>query len=194
MKSRIWGFLVIAGLLTAGTASAEFKPFHIYVDENSPENHYFPSGWMGDFGALTVEASNFDFPHSGSTSIRIQYNPQKVKEAGWVGIYWQNPANNWGSRPGGFDLTGATQLTFWARGEKGGEQIEEFKMGGIAGEYSDTDLAGIGPVVLTKEWQKFTIDLTGKDLSSVIGGFAWSANLENNPDGFTMYLDDIRYE
>ena len=37
-------------------------------------------------------------------------------------------------------------------------------MGGITGEYADSDVAGIGPVVLTTEWQQFTIDLEGKDV------------------------------
>ena len=55
-------------------------------------------------------------------------------------------------------------------------------------------MAGIGPVVLTTDWQQFTIDLEGKDLSSISGGFCWATNLDVNPDGATFYLDDIRYE
>jgi hypothetical protein len=109
-------------------------------------------------------------------------------------MYWQYPANNWGGVDGGFDLSRAKKLTFWARGEKGGERIEEFKVGGIMGEYSDSDTAGIGPVVLDKEWKQYTIDLTGKDLSYIIGGFAWATNLDVNPDGAVFYLDEIKYE
>ena len=86
------------------------------------------------------------------------------------------------------------KLTFWARGEKGGERIEEFKMGGISGPYPDSATASIGPLILTPEWKQYAIDLVGKDLSHVIGGFAWSANLDNNPNGCTFYLDEIRYE
>ena len=67
-------------------------------------------------------------------------------------------------------------------------------MGGITGEYPDSDSAGIGPVVLTTEWQQFTIDLQGKDLSSIIGGFCWASNIDVNPDGMVFYLDDIQYE
>ena len=76
----------------------------------------------------------------------------------------------------------------------GSIQILGFKLGGVTGEYADTDVAGIGPVVLTTEWQQFTIDLEGKDLSSISGGFCWATNLDVNPDGATFYLDDIRYE
>ncbi|MBF0254483.1 MAG: hypothetical protein HQL11_05110 [Candidatus Omnitrophica bacterium] len=171
-----------------------FRPFPVYSDENSPDNHFYPSGWMGDYSDINYDGACMENPHSGSTSMKIVYSADRSQGAGWAGIYWQNPANNWGNRPGGYDLTGASRLTFWARGEKGEERIEEFKIGGITGEYFDSDVAGIGPVILTPEWKQYSIDLTGKDLSSVIGGFAWATNLDNNPDGVTFYLDDIRYE
>ena len=171
-----------------------FKLFKLYTDGNSPDNHYTPSGWMGDFGDLSLNDKHLENPHGGSTSVKIVYNGKATQGARWAGIYWQNPPNNWGTRPGGYDLTGAKKLTFWARGDKGGERIEEFKIGGITGEYADSDVAGIGPVVLTTEWQEFTIDLEGKDLSSISGGFCWATNLDVNPEGATFYLDDIRYE
>ena len=176
------------------TENGVFRGFPIYTDDSSPDNHYFPSGWMGDFSDVTFDSAYLQNPHAGSTSIKIVYNNKATQGARWTGIYWQNPANNWGNRPGGYDLTGSTKLTFWARGDKGGERIEEFKMGGMTGEYSDSDLAGIGPVVLTQEWKQYTIDLEGKDLSAITGGFAWAANIDSNLDGVTFYLDDIRYE
>jgi hypothetical protein len=94
----------------------------------------------------------------------------------------------------GFDLSKATKLTFWARGAKGGERIEEFKVGGIMGEYSDSDSTSISPVILTPEWTQYTIDLKGKDLSYIIGGFCWATNVDVNPTGATFYLDEIKYE
>ena len=33
-----------------------------------------------------------------------------------------------------------------------------------------------------------------KDLSKIIGGFCWATSRDNNADGFTIYLDEIRYE
>jgi hypothetical protein len=38
------------------------------------------------------------------------------------------------------------------------------------------------------------IDLTGKDLKSVGGGFGWVANASNNPNGAIFYLDDVKYD
>jgi hypothetical protein len=189
------------GKITSGTIEAaetkekaSFKPFNVYTDKGSGDNHFIPSGWMGDFNDVNFSDISTESPHSGETCIKVIYTNKASQGARWVGIYWQNPANNWGSRKGGFDLTGATYLKFWAKGENGGERIEEFKMGGITGEYPDTDTAAIGPVMLTKDWKEYTIDLRGKDLSYISGGFCWAANIDVNPNGATFYLDDIVYE
>lgn len=171
-----------------------FKMLNVYTDAKAPDNHFIPSGWMGDYGDMKFNDKYMTLPHSGTTSVQIIYSNAATQGARWAGIYWQNPPNNWGTRPGGYDLTGAKKLTFWARGEKGGERLEEVKMGGITGEYADSDVAGIGPIVLTTDWQQFTIDLDGKDLSSISGGFCWATNLDVNPEGATFYFDDIRYE
>src|SRR5205823_5926318 len=115
---------------------------------------------------------------------------------GWSGIYWQSPANNWGDRAGqaGYDLHDATRLRFWARGEKGGEKIHEVKVGGIVGKYPDSDVVTMGPIKLTKEWNEYTIDLTGRDLRHIIGGFAFFLRKYDNPAGATLYLDDIAFD
>ncbi len=173
---------------------SSFKAFPIYTDGRSPDNHYIPSGYMGDYSDVRLDTTSFENPYSGSTCIKIVYSNLVSQGARWAGLYWQNPANNWGDRQGGFDLTGATKLTFWAKGEQGGERIEEFKLGGITGLYPDSDIAGIGPVLLTNEWKQYEIDLRGKDLSYISGGFALSTNIDVNPEGATFYLDDIRYE
>ncbi|HTL71566.1 MAG TPA: hypothetical protein VL404_09785 [Candidatus Eisenbacteria bacterium] len=194
---RLAAALFVAAILASparAAESGEFKTFKVYTDGKAPDNHYIPSGWMGDYGDIKFNDKFMEKPHSGTTSIQITFNNKATQGARWSGIYWQNPANNWGTRAGGYDLTGAKKLTFWARGDKGGERIEEFKIGGITGEHADSDVAGIGPVVLTPEWQEFTIDLDGKDLTSISGGFCWATNLDVNPDGATFYLDDIRYE
>ncbi|MBU1061741.1 MAG: hypothetical protein KJ952_03345 [Candidatus Omnitrophica bacterium] len=171
-----------------------FKVFPVYTDGRSPDNHFVPSGYMGDYSDIKIDVSSFENPHSGTTCIKIVYTNMASQGTRWGGVYWQNPANNWGDRQGGFDLTGAKKLAFWARGENGGERIEEFKIGGLTGVYADSDVAGIGPLLLDKEWRQYEIDLRGKDLSYISGGFCWATNLDVNPDGVTFYLDDIKYE
>jgi len=176
------------------TKQPESMPFYVYADRTSIKNHYIPSGWMGDYGDIKLDIGSTQDPYLGDTCVKITYTGEGTQGARWAGIYWQHPPNNWGAIDAGFDLTKATKVTFWARGEAGGERIEEFKIGGIMGEYSDSDTAGIGPVVLNKEWTQYTIDLRGKDLSSIIGGFCWATNVDVNPNGATFYLDEIKYE
>lgn len=180
--------------LKAESKKAEEIPFYVYADSSSPKNHFIPSGWMGDYGDIKLETTSKEDPYLGDTCIKVIYNGKATQGARWAGMYWQNPANNWGNVDKGFDLSKATKLTFWARGAKGGERIEEFKMGGIMGEFSDSDGAAIGPVILTKEWKQYTVDLKGKDLSFIIGGFCWATNIDVNPEGATFYLDEIKYE
>lgn len=174
--------------------SAPAETFYVYSDKGAMTNHYIPSGWMGDYGDLKIDDANTEDPADGRTSIKWTYNAKEAQGARWAGAFWQHPANNWGEKPGGFDLTGYKRLTFWAKGQQGGEVINEFKMGGITGTFSDTDSAAIGPVTLTKEWKKYTIDLADKNLTKIIGGFCWATSKDVNPDGFVMYLDEIRFE
>ncbi|MCP4649470.1 MAG: hypothetical protein GY853_05225 [PVC group bacterium] len=176
------------------SAADDFQGFGVYLDRGSRANHYSPSGWMGDYGDLKITQGHKDNPYSGKTCIKITYTAEGKQGANWAGMYWQWPPNNWGERNGGFDLTGATKLTFWARGETGDEHIVEFKVGGLTGTYSDTDSNSIGPVELTSEWTQYEIDLTDLDLSYISGGFAWVTNSMANQEGCVFYLDDIRYE
>ncbi len=172
-------------------------PFYVYADSGSLDNHFVPSGWMPATAAkdLRLDTNWKNLPFSGDTCVRVQYENNSATR--WAGIYWQQPANNWGTVPNaGYDLQGATKLTFWARGDKGGEIIYEFKMGGLSsGEYIDSDSASIGPIELTDEWKQYEVDLRGRDLSYVIGGFAWATNIDvNDPEGIVFYLDEIKYE
>ncbi len=172
-----------------------FKPFIVYKDKGSRDNHFVPSGFMPNGKCLNFNDAWQQDCYDGKTCMRVEYEIECSQEdQKWAGIYWLNPANNWGNQKGGFNLEGARELSFWAKGEKGGERIEEFKMGGITGDYPDSDMAIIGPVILTNEWRKYTIDLRGRDLSYVSGGFSWSTNVDVNPESCTFYLDNIQYE
>ncbi|MCK9594255.1 MAG: hypothetical protein PHH68_07160 [Candidatus Omnitrophica bacterium] len=181
-------------MMKAESKKQEAMPFYIYADRSSVNNHFVPSGWMGDYGDIKYDGANKEDAYLGDTCVKITYSGKVSQGARWAGMYWQNPANNWGTIDKGFDLSKATKITFWARGAKGGERIEEFKVGGIMGEFSDSDAAGIGPVILNKEWAQYSIDLKGKDLSFIIGGFCWATNIDVNPDGAIFYLDEIKYE
>jgi hypothetical protein len=175
----------------AGSKMAKI-PFYVYKDEGV--GGFVADGWMGDSGDIKMSAGDTARPQSGKTALRFDYSPNASQNARWAGVYWQFPGNPWGKKRAGYDLTGAKKITFWARGEKGGEVIQEFKVGGINGEHRDSDSAAIGPVSLTAQWKQYEIPLEGVDLSYISGGFCWSTNLELNKDGCTFYLDEIVYE
>ena len=83
-----------------------------------------------------------------------------------------------------------------AKGDVGGEIVDKFIIGGLPGqtEEGDSDEASVSPVTLTKDWKKYEISLKGVDMSHIIGGFGFAVNADANPNGLTMYLDDIRLE
>ncbi len=171
-------------------------PFYVYAEHGSLDNHFVPSGWMPATAARDLELDTQweENPYSGNTCIRVEYRNNSGTR--WAGIAWQEPANNWGTAAdAGYNLQGAEKLTFWARGDQGGEVVYEFKMGGlVSGPHPDSDSASIGPIQLTDQWEKYEIDLRGRDLSYVIGGFGWSTNIDvNDPEGIVFYIDEIKY-
>ncbi len=144
---------------------------------------------MGNAAAIKMDANSETNPHSGKTCIKVEYTAKD----NWGGVVWQSPANDWGDAPGGYDLTGAKKLTFWARGEKGGEVVN-FSFGIIGKDkpFSDTASNQLEKVRLTDEWSQFTLYLKGQDLSRIKTAFVWSLAGKGEP--ITFYLDDIKYE
>ncbi len=179
-----------------GDQPKPFKPFIVYQDKGAA-NRFVPSGYMPTGECIKMDDAWKDNCQQSKSCIKVQYDIAcSLKGRHWAGVYWLNPADNWGDRKGGYNLTGAKKLVFWARGENGGEKIAEFRLGGVGQgrEYPDSDTASIGPVILSKQWKEYEIDLRGKDLTSISGGFAWIANVDDNPASCTFYLDNIRYE
>ncbi|NNE43787.1 MAG: hypothetical protein HKN12_06245 [Gemmatimonadetes bacterium] len=162
-------------------------PLAVYADrEPAP---WAPSGWMGAHEDLEMDEECRVSPRSGDTCLKFTYaNPGR-----WVGVVWQHPVNDWGDLPGGFDLTGAEKLTFWARSEQGGEKVD-FGVGIIeeGKPHPDTLKSEKKGVKLGTEWKQYTIKLGGKDLSQVKSAFWWS--LGGHGREVTLYLDDIRFE
>src|SRR3989338_4854648 len=58
----------------AAGPQAKFKSFKVYTDANSPDNHYAPSGWMGDWGDIKLNQAYMENPHGGTTSVQVIYN------------------------------------------------------------------------------------------------------------------------
>jgi hypothetical protein len=173
-------------LLVTGKART-YLPVIVYEDsfEAMP---WAPSGWMGGVDSLTLEGDHADNPHQGNASIKLRYEGR----FGWVGVAWQNPANNWGEQDGGFDLSGAAALELWARGEYGGEKISiGVGLLGADTSFPDSGKKKSGEIVLGSDWQRYRLPLKGVDLSSIKTGFVVTLAGRRTP--VTIYLDSIRF-
>jgi hypothetical protein len=163
-------------------------PLTVYGEDTDPAN-YIPAGWMGDAKAIKLNPAWTAQPHGGKTCLRCDFESDK----GWGGVVWQNPAGDWGDRGGGYDLSGAKKLSFWARGEQGGELVS-FEFGTLekTKKFFDTGKGKLEKIALTKDWQRYEIDVSAQDLTRIKTGFVWT--LASPGHAVTFYLDDIRWE
>jgi hypothetical protein len=193
------------------------QSFDVYTDVGAGGNHFVRLARMET--DVTINGSFTETVRSGATSIKNTFSPSS--SGSWGGWCFQNgvllandvePRDNWGDYPNaGYDLRGATKLTFYARGAQGGERVEFFafgvgrdpETGAPIKPYPDSEvkvtlcgrLKSPCYITLEKVWRPYTITLTGLDLSYVIGGFGWVTNApQNNNQPITFYLDDIRYD
>ena len=174
--------------------SGELVTMPFFVMNSStlpPPRNFALSGFMGDIADLITVGGYSNTLCEGRAALKVKYTPSG--SFGWAGAIWQNPANSWGAFDGGYNLTAASMITFWARGEKGGEVVS-FSCGGTAANYPDSDSLSTGPLELGGEWMQYVMDLSGADLRYISAGFGFSVSRDMNPEGCTFYLDDIRYE
>lgn len=196
------------------TLEEERRNIYVYRDFGDTENHYTQKALMAGMDASLVRDMNENWqenPYSGSSCIRCE---QITHEGDWGGWLFLNgylpegsnvPELNDGTVDGqGLDLSGAERLTFFARGEKGGEQVEFFTCGfGYNSEWNvqvvpfpDSSMKrSTGVVTLTREWTQFSIDLSSADMSSIVCGFGYvlKGNVPGNREK-VCYLDEIRFE
>ncbi|NCC53028.1 MAG: hypothetical protein EOM20_17700 [Spartobacteria bacterium] len=195
-KSKRWiGLLVGTALFSMCVHADEFVPIkpelplQLYGDcDEDVAPAYVPSGWMGRIDSIEMDQCWDQYPHSGDSCIKVTYSEPR----NWGGIVWSDPPNDWGNEPGGWDLSEATNLSFWARGEKGGERVE-FKCGILRGKrYSDSGFATTGRIKLTDAWKQYNLPLDKKNLKCIKTGFVWVVLGQRDP--VTFYIDDLQYE
>jgi hypothetical protein len=170
----------------AAAAGAVDLPVKVLAD-GLTDLPWVPSGYMGESGSITMDETWADHPHTGPTCTKVQYN----HGGGWGGVVWQHPANDWGDQPGGHNVSGADQLSFWARGAEGGEKVKfGFGLLGCDAVYPDTGKGEI-EVTLTDQWKQYRVSTRGQDLSRIKTGFYWVVAGQGQP--LTFYLDDIAF-
>ena len=183
------GLLLLSGAFAhADAVKKAALPLTLYSDAGHAEP-FTPSGYMGNTGAIKMDESSTDAPHSGKTCLKVSYTAKSQ----WGGVVWQNPPNNWGAEPGGLNLSGAKKLTFWARGSRGGEVVSfGFGLIGHDKPFHDSSKGALDKVTLTKAWKQYSISTAGLNMSRIVTGFVWTLGATGSPE--TFYLDDIRYQ
>jgi hypothetical protein len=151
---------------------------------------FIASGFQGDPDPTVVAIpEGVTCPSRPSSPVGqcVVFDYTPVLQAGWGGVNWQYPENNWGSLPGLCIADGAASVSFSARGNAGGEAVD-FWAAGVSRH-----------VVLTTEWQSVTIDVSSVDynrtgaLGGVTQGFGFSMTA-GSESSYRIFIDDIRWE
>ncbi|MDR1763814.1 MAG: T9SS type A sorting domain-containing protein [Dysgonamonadaceae bacterium] len=111
------------------------------------------------------------------------------------------PKIDFGETNTGFDLSGATRLTFKAKG-KTGKEVVRFYIGGLGGTdapFHDSDQIfytenGSDMITLSTDWKEYEIDLTGADLSRIGNGFAWVTSIIYNLELLLYGINAIEFD
>ncbi|MCK4944898.1 MAG: hypothetical protein KAS59_01380, partial [Alphaproteobacteria bacterium] len=189
--------------------------YAVYKDFGSAGNNFSKLGRFGTATNMTVEGDHTNSLHTGISNnlscIKVTYVPTTAEE--YVGWYYLNGAStsgiaegvvNWGTIPdAGVNLTGSTNITFWAKGATGLEKVTFIALG-VGRNYTtgaptmsycgSSPQVTTGEITLSSSWTKYSISLSDKDLSYVLGGFGW---VISKPAGSwstkVFYIDQIEY-
>ncbi|MBL90567.1 MAG: hypothetical protein CMH56_01975 [Myxococcales bacterium] len=169
------------GGTTPPTGNVTSLPFYADV-------YFAVSGYMGD---AEVPGNLIDTPCE--TDNGHQYCHRFDVEPGlegWTGVWWQNPANNWGDVAGqGLRIEpGAQRVTFKAWSITGGEAVEFF-----SGYASDGFSAAPPPITLSTEPATYEVDIHCYEYDRVAGGFGWSLSTEEMSSGTQIFISDVKW-
>ncbi len=163
-------------------------PFYVYKDGDS-DLPYIPTAYMGNTKMLGVNPKSTRTKHSGDYSLAISYGDND----GWFGIGFVDPPDDWGERLGGYNLSGATKFSFWAKASSNNVKASiGFGLIGKDKKYYDTEQKQLKDIKLTTEWKQYTIDISGSDLSCIRSGLVIYSGGSGSPQ--FIWLDDVVFE
>jgi len=160
-------------------------PFYVYQDgEDAP---YHPTGFMGNYKALSVNVHNKEEVQSGTSSIKISYTDDR----NWYGIGFVDPKNDWGDIAGGYEIIGAQTFSFWAKASTSMIANIGFGLIGKDKPYPDSTKNSM-EVKLSTKWKKYTINVKKLDLSCIRSGLVLFSNSISTPHD--IYIDNVVFE
>ncbi len=197
-KFIVGRLIFIISLTVLSVQAADNNVFYVYDKAKNPSYAWYPSGWMPNGGGISFSENFVGNCKSDDTCIKVGFDAARKS---WAGIYWLPPGSWKGLGINLYEKLNVSdksliKLTFWARGDEGGERAQ-FKVGGVADGNDSIEFAvETDYITLGKNWRQYEIDLSKENLSNVVGGFCWVTNKDENRGKSTVrfYLDDIRYE
>ena len=185
----------------------EQQQLYVYKDFADTENHFTQKAKMNQWGSCTFQDMDENWkenPHTGFTCIRCDQTLVANDWGGWLflnGMLAEDGQtailNDGQNNQQGLNLSGAQQVRFYARGEKGGETVEFLTCGFGEGDpsipYRDSTGKKSKTVTLTTDWQEYVIDLGSSDMSYIALGFGCAMKGADGVGNKVFYLDDVRF-
>ena len=162
---------------------AEFATFpknpEIFIDGFSGGLQYFPFAGS-KFDAFSVDD---EVKYSGTTSMRLDVPNFGDPSGAYAGAIFPDES--------GRNLSGYDALTFWAKASQAGT-INEIGLGNDFGEnkymVTKTNLR------ISTSWTKYIIPIPNPDKLTLEKGMFWYAEGPENENGYTFWIDELKYE
>lgn len=152
----------------------------VFIDGFSAGLDYFPYG-DSYFDAFSVET---DEVYQGSASMRLDIPNVGDPAGAYSGAIFRTDT--------GRDLTGYDALTFWAKATSAGT-INDVGFGQDFGENKyQVKLQGALPI--TTFWRKYVIPIPDASKLTQERGLFWYAEGPEDGEGYTIFVDEIKYE
>lgn len=183
--SLLIGMLIISTLVSCEREISEKATFatfskdgEIFSDTFSAGLEYFP--FQGSrFDAFTVDT---DVAFEGSASMRFDIPNLGDPEGSFAGGIFPNDGRN---------LTEFDALTFYAKASIAAT-INEIGFGDSFGE--NKFLVGTSNLQLTTNWRKYTIPIPDPSKLTFERGMFWYAEGPENGNGYTFWIDELKFE
>lgn len=161
----------------------EFATFpnnpEVYIDGFSGGLQYFPFAGS-KLNAFTVDT---EVRYLGSSAMRFDVPNEGDPAGAFAGAIF--PDN------GGRNLTGYDALTFWAKASQAAT-INEIGFGNDFGE--NKFMASLNNMRISTTWTKYIIPLPDPSRLTFEKGMFWYAEGPENGNGYTFWIDELKFE